>query len=255
MSDPSEPPKPPEPTPEPPAPPDPPVTRGEFNTLKTTLDSLNASLQALASSRQDPYNTAPAYTPPREPEVTLAQAQADLAENKPETFIKYHQQEMDRMRREEVEPLRTSGAASLSAISRQTAINSGDMPYLKKIQKEVDDAYNKVPVAQRTTPDAYKAVYQFIAGAKLGEIVAEEKESAVRLGREQNPTPAPSPTPGRTVTTTPEGKTAFQKIFDDTAMQALREQGKTPDEFARKMGFKTAEEYALFAVKGNEAHA
>lgn len=230
------------------------VTREEFKSLQDTLATVNASLQALATARTEPYPTAPPARP-AEPEITLAQAQADLAENKPETFVKYHKQEMDRMRREEVEPLRTEGAASLSAIARQTAINSGDMPYLKKLQKEVDEAFLKLPLMQRTTPDAYKAVYQFVAGAKLGEIVKEETEQAIRKGREQDGGAPPSPPQGRTIATSPEGKTAYEKIFDEQAMSALREQGRTPEEFAKKMGFKSAEDYALFATKQGEAHA
>lgn len=252
MSEPNEP----NPTPENPAanlaPAEPsPVSRDEFNGLKQTLETLNVSLQALASARSEPY-AAPA--PKEDPLPTQAEIAADLAEGKPDKLMSFVTRAVEKVRRDEVEPLRNQGAQSLSMIARQTAINSGSMPYLDKVKKDVDAAFEKIPLQQRTTPEAYQACYQFVVGNKLPEIVKEETEKAVRQGREQSPTQTPGSTGGRAVSSSPEGKTAFEKVFDATALGSLREQGRTPDEFARKMGFKSAEEYALFAVKQGEGN-
>lgn len=233
---------------------DPPaVTRGEFDLLRQTLDSVTASLQALASARSEPYPTT--QQPAAEPMPTIEEITADLQENKPGKLMKFVDMQISKVRKDEVEPLRNQGALSLASIARQTAINSGGMPYLDKIKKEVDVAFEKLPLHQRTTPEAYNAVYQFIAGSRLGDIVKEETEKAIRQGRENQPEPQPATAPGRAATTTPEGKTAMAQVFNEQALGALKEQGKTPDEFARKMGYKSAEEYALFAVKQGEANA
>lgn len=229
-----------------PAPPaDPGVSRAEFDTVLQSLNSVTASLQALATARQEPYS-APAQT---EIPITEADIAAEIAEGKTSKLMTFVNRAVEKVRKEEVEPLRVQGAHSLAAISRQTAINSGSMPYLDKVKKDVDAAFEKLPLQQRTTPEAYKACYQFVVGEKLPDIVKEETEKAIRQGRESQPETQPTTAGGRAVTTTPEGKTAYNQVFDATAVAALTEQGRTPDEFARKMGFKTAEEYALFAVK------
>lgn len=252
MNEPTKPTEPPEKPEEKPAPPVDPaaVSRVEFDALRQTLNTVNASLQALASARQEPYN-APARTV-EDPPPTEAEIAAELGEGKTGKLINYVQRAVDKVRKEEVEPLRVQGAHSLASIARQTAINSNTMPYLDKFKKDVDAAFEKLPLQQRTTPEAYQACYQFIAGAKMADIVKEETEKAIRQGRENNPESQPTTTGGRAVASTPEGKTAFAQVFDATAMLALKEQNKTPDEFARKMGYKSAEDYALFAVKQGE---
>ena len=228
------------------------VSRAEFETVTQALASVTASLQALASARQEPYS-APAQ--PHEVPITEADIAAELQEGKTGKLMSFVERAVNKVRREEVEPLRNQGTVALASIARQTAINSGTMPYLDKVKKEVDAAFQKLDPSQRTTPEAYQACYQYVIGARTQDIVKEETEKAIRQGRGATPETQPTTSGGRAAATTPEGKTAMAQIFNDDAIVSLREQGRTPDEFARKMGYKSAEEYALFAVKQQGASA
>ena len=228
------------------------VSRAEFDTVTQALASVTASLQALATARQEPYS-APAQT--HETPITEADIAAELQEGKTGKLMTFVNRAVEKVRKEEVEPLRHQGTAALASIARQTAINSGTMPYLDKFKKDVDAAFEKLPLVQRTTPEAYQACYQFVIGSRTQDIVKEETEKAIRQGRAATPESQPPASGGRAAATTPEGKTAMAQIFDEDATVALREQGKTPDEFARKMGYKSAEDYALFAVKQRGASA
>jgi hypothetical protein len=130
------------------------------------------------------------------------------------------------------------------------------MAYYDRYKKEIDHNLALLPPEQRILPNAYKMVHDMVASQHMPDIIKEEVEKAIRTASQ--PVPPNTPTSnGRSVGGTDPSKMTFEDVFGDDAMQALKVQGKTPDQFAQRLGYKDSAEYIKFTLdqRGGSANA
>jgi hypothetical protein len=125
------------------------------------------------------------------------------------------------------------------------------MPHYKRFEKQIEDLVKQLPLDQRSSPNAYKAMHDIVVGQNVGALIAEAQEASVRQAREKDSTAMPGATSGRTVATETkkDGVPTFEDHFGKDGMAALEIQGKTPDDFARRLGFKDWPDYYEKAIK------
>ena len=230
------------------------VTADQFNQALAQLQqTFQSSLQAIASARNTDPNVRVAPTPivlPTDQEIAEDLGIEPAKVGRIKAFVKGS---IDEVRRTEIEPFKAQGLNLLAEQAKQIAIMSNTMPHYKRFEKEINEALKQLPVDQRSTPQAYKALHDFVVGQNISTLLAEATEASVRQAREKDASALPGATSGRTANTqaTKDGVPSFADHFGADGMAALEQQGKTPDDFARRLGYKDWPDYYEKTIKVN----
>lgn len=212
----------------------------QFQTLMTTgFERLGQSVQALLDAQNRPP-PAPSITDVTDEEINNA---ITSGENPAKVLRRLNAAAEARMRRElearsgQIEEV---GYGSLAALASEVATNKMDKKLAARYKKEIDGYVNTLAPALRTRPDTYLVAYNAVIGMHMTEIVSEEREAAIRQSRQQPPAPTPGTSNARGTgsATVP----TVEDLYGKEASDRMREQGLSPDDFARKWGYKNWED-------------
>ncbi len=155
--------------------------------------------------------------------------------------------------------LANQGMSTIAGLTDQ--VMSGQMPYLAvpAIKQEYDRFISNLHPSVRANPQQIKEVYNLAVGRHPEELYTFQVEQANRKAAQtSSQTPGAVPNPGRE----PGGKgktgdklPTFEEHFGSDAVAILRAKNQTPDDFARKLGYKDAADYVKFAVDQEGGHA
>lgn len=164
--------------------------------------------------------------------------------------------------REHIDPLRTLGVSQLEAHTREILALKGSMPYYgpkgdPEITKQVDEMLGQLDPGIRSNAEVIERVYASVVGnpANLNRIIGAEVEKQMRQNAETITPPKPGArTPTKATTGKEEGEetelpTAEQLggALGMNALAMLGRGGKSPDEFAKGMGFESWDAYMEMA--------
>jgi len=216
------------------------VITGTLGTLNETIGALKGTIDVLAASRNADQQT-------RDAEVVITEEQFDAAIQTGDAKVirAYSKQQLDKIRREEIDPLRTQGVEAITALS--TEIATAKLKHYPRFKKEIDGHLATLPPASRMNPAVIKAVHDAVVGQNIEALTTEATEVAIRGAADKGSGVIPGQHSGRDVSGT-KVPTVVELLGQDSA-DALDAAGRTPDTFARRLGYKDWAAYAALAQK------
>lgn len=233
----------------------------EFNKAMSTIATLNASLQRMEGRLDEASATrdrAISSDKPlaSQPTVTLAEIETALAEGKgADKLAKYVQESVDAalasFKITNVDPIQNIGFSTMESLTKE--IVKPKMPHYNKYPKEVDDAIAKLPTHLRLHPEAQLFAYKAVIGSHVDEIVTEAKEAALRASSSDDGGTQPGAGSGRANAGAGSAKTPdAAALFGPEAADALRAKGVSQEDHAKRLGFKSWDDFATFTLKQRE---
>lgn len=120
------------------------------------------------------------------------------------------------------------------------------MPHLAVVKGEFDSILAGMGPEHKASPKAQIAAYDLACGRNMDKILEIEKEKFQR--KDPATTQDVTEHSGRD-TKGGDETPSFGEYFGDDAMLALKAKGQTPDEYAKRMGYGSAEEFVAFSAK------
>lgn len=230
--------------------PAPPVTdqlAGLFKELTNSLAQLNERVSGLEQGLQAAYEPAPQPAPPPISDDAINEA-IQRGENPAKVVRLLVQQELDQITRTQIEPLRNVGLGALNDLAKRAAV--AEMPHYQRFQREIDAYVAQLDPALRARPETWKVAHDAVVGMHYQELAREAVEEALRKQREE----AEAPPPGNTGAASPATEAlTFERLVGPDAMALLQMRGLTPDEYARRLGYKDAAEFVEAAKTVEES--
>lgn len=247
-----------------------------MKTRNTEMNGIGKRLDYLEKSGPNFAAQPPQPEPPKGPTVDEQVVQLDkdletldsqidkaIEDEKPVSSLLRERDKINekkiRLRTEEsVNVLRSQGLQSISQLSKE--ISQAKMPYLEAIP-EIKTTYEamlaKATPEMLSNPESLSAAYNFAVGQNMTKVIDFEREKAQRAADADNPPPPPPGKTGRDIKGGGEGgeKPTFEEHFGEDAMNALKRQNVTKDEFAKKLGYKDADDYLAQALAQEEEAA
>jgi hypothetical protein len=241
------------------------VTREDFDRMRADFERTIAENQRQFNESLRAY--AERLTPQRsaEPtgELTEEQIQSALDEGRMtqvQAMKMLAERTGKRVVLEHVEPLRKTGVAMMSGITRDmagmsTVETDGKLvpkyPHARRFEKEIKEQLDQVVQnGMAVTPEVYDYAYRLVIGGHVDTIANEREEAAVR--RAAQPKPVSGQQPARTGRSTAAAGAsplpAFEELFADN-MAALEAKGISPDQFARRLGYENAAAYVKMSLE------
>ena len=212
--------------------------QGNFDQLNQTIGVLR---DALVAARPAPPTPPAAGAPGGS--ITEEQYVEAIQTGDARTVRAFHEQDKQRLIVEHINPLRDTGLDAIAGITREMA--TGQLPYYKKYQKEIDAHISNLPANMRMTPQVYRLAHDAVVGSHIDEITTEAREAAIRAPA----APEPMPSGGRTGRTSSVGAVpTVEELMGKDASDALAFRGMTGDTFAQRLGYKSWADYAKLAT-------
>ena len=241
----------------PPAAPAPPsyVPADEFKTfqatIQDTLGTIRESLQALNSSRvhEAPHPTAPTFEDATDEELEFALAEgkgAKVFRKAIDAAVKRVEAKYD-ARQTNLEQTAGTSLSNMAARMAKPLMKYYDKPYIKK---EVDAYIAQLPAKDKLNPENFVVVYNAVAGAHMDELIADEREAALRAAANKS-APVPGGASGRSNASATDP--TVEDTFGPEAARELRNRGRNLDRIAQAFGFKDGKEY-MKAVQDSEGN-
>lgn len=205
------------------------------NLMQTGFERLTQSMEALLQSQNRPA-PAPQIAEVSDEEINSA---ITSGENPAKVLRKLNAATEAKLRREfesRAGQIEEVGYGALAQQAGELAVSKMDAKLHQRYKKEIDSYVATLPPHLRTRSDTYLVAYNAVIGAHHPELIAEEREAAVRQARQQPPAPTPGANSGRGTGSTPIP--SVEDLYGKETASALRDKGVTPDEWARRWGYK-----------------
>lgn len=251
---------PPETPPEtPPEKPPEPTQSEEYKRLEGIISQQNQQFTQQFTQLQDNFNAMLASVgnrPPASasPEDDVSEQELDEALDQGKGAAKFTRamdlrvRKQDKLIQAKLAEIEEKGVAAISGIAKEMALSK--MPHYKKYKSEVDAYIDQLPPAAKLNGPVYKVAYDAVVGSHMDEIVKADREAILREVANPNAVTLPGkPARGQEGD---EGKIpTVEELFGKEAAEALVAVGRSSDQHAQRMGYKSWAEYAKW-VKGSE---
>lgn len=213
-------------------------------TITDTLGTIRESLQALNSSRvhEAPRIDAPVFEDASDEDLDAALAEgkgAKVFRKAIDAAVKRVEAKYD-ARQANLEATAGASLSNMAARMAKPLMKYYDKPYIKK---EVDAYIAQLPPKDKLNPENFVVVYNAVAGAHMDEIIADEREAALRAAANKS-APTPGGASGRSNTSPVEA--TVEEEFGAEAARELRNRGRDLDKIARAFGFEDGKAYMKF---------
>lgn len=224
------------------------VPADEFKTFQATitdtLGTIRESLQVLNSARvHEPARpAAPTYEDATDEEIESALAEgkgAKVFRKMVDAAVKRVETKYD-ARQSDLELTAGTSLSNMAARMAKPLMKYYDKPYIKK---EVDSYIANLPAKDKLNPENFVVVYNAVAGAHMDEIIADEREAALRAAAAKS-APVPGGASGRANSSAVEP--TVEEEFGPEAARELRSRGRDIDRIAQAFGFKDGKEYMAY---------
>lgn len=201
-----------------------------LHVMQQSLETTNQMLQSVLAGRQQ----APTE-PQRRRDITEEELEEAFQQGKGASKLKeYLGQMANELVETHINPLRQTGLAAISETVMEAM--KPKMPYFDRFQKEINVFLDAYPPDLRVNSKAIKAAYDTVVGSHLDEIADERVQQHVRQAS------APVTKPGANQRGTMRNQDDVPDA-EDMAPGALSGVGRSEEEFARKLGYKSWAEY------------
>ena len=192
-------------------------------------------------------------TSQKEPDLTGADIDAMVANGEGGDRIlagmnRTIQSAIDKMRREEIDPLRNEGSAAVAQLAKQQM--SDKLPHYKTYEKEINEQLSLLSPASQMNPNMIRDAHDFVVGKHVDDIIATTREQAIRQATEDGGTNPQGSGQGRNNSSASQNQIKPEMVLSDDAIDLLAQRGMTPESYATKMGFKSFDHFALQTKKG-----
>jgi len=163
------------------------------------------------------------------------------------------QKKIDKIVREEIDPIRAEGAAVLGQLAETQAETNVEMPYYKRFKKEITEQLQVLRPDQRMNPRAIKTAYEITMGRNQKLLMDEAKEEMLRKQTEEKNNPG-SMIPGQGSRTAagsqdPNQPKTVEEDLGDAALERLAEKKWDKDggeTYAKAGGFASWADLQVF---------
>lgn len=202
-----------------------------FHVMGQALETNNQLLQGILQGRG---GNAGERQPVQKKDITEEELEAAFQEGKGAAKLKEY---MGRMAEDLVQthiaPLRQTGMAAIGETIME--IMKPQMPFYDRFKKEITNFLEMYPPDLKVNRQAIKAAYDTVVGAHFNELAEEKVQQEVRKASGLVVTPKTS---GR-------GRGREEEVPDAESLApgALSGVGRSEEEFARKLGYKSWADY------------
>lgn len=226
-----------------PAPPPPPqyVTREAFEQsqaeTRQVLSALNETMSYLRAGMAQPR----APQAPPQHRVTRAQFIEAMQTGDEKVIEAYERQQEQSWVETHVVPLRDTGLEAIATLRQEASM--ARLPYAARFKKEIDQFMAALPPAMRMNDEVFRTAHNAVVGAHAQELLAEERERAMRAGTEPPAESADAGRRGRGSSRSADSTPTVEDIGGMQAVAALQGKGQDADAFARRLGYKGWRDY------------
>lgn len=225
------------------------VTADEFKRLESTITGITESIRDGFNAVATRTAGAAPKTEVDEPDVTDAEIEEALQQGKgAATFRKLVAKSVNSAKKELTTRLNDTEGFGVNVISELVKDAARPkMPYYDKekhpkITKEIDEHLAQLTPQMRLSKDVLVKVHDAVVGGHMAEIIAAEKEAAIRGVQaspgSMNPTGSNSRTHG-----TGSKIPTVEEFLGKQAADSMKSFGQDPDTFAQKWGCKDWPDY------------
>lgn len=238
-----------EPTPTPPPAPPTWVPSEEFKGFQAqvtqTLQAIQTNINALASA----YGQGRPQSPSTPAAMSDEEIETAFNEGKGAQVVKrLLTEERERIRREEIGPLRELGLSAIANLTESIARGKMSPHLYTRYKGEIDQYIQSLSPEAKLNPQAHEIAYNAVVGRHVNEITSEAVQAAMRKKADEPPAPPPGSTTGRTQDQNSRVPTVEDYAGRDGAA-ALAGIGKDGDAFARRLGYK---DWTAYMAKAKE---
>lgn len=180
------------------------------------------------------------YRPSKE-ELDEAYVKGDLSSVFGKMFDSQKEEVKSQIREEMGEQL-AKGRDAISRLTAQTVRSK--LPHYDRFKEEIERTVSTLPEEARMNPESWTSVHDYVVGKNASKLIEEAKEEAVRASRGKPNLPG-SNRGGSSLPNIPE----LADALGVDAAKAIELRGLTPDDWAKKMRFKSWADYYEKRVK------
>lgn len=149
--------------------------------------------------------------------------------------------ERERIRREDVDPLRNYGVGMFSNLTMRQI--KGEMPHYERFKKDIDAQLAAMPPETRANPEAVKYIYNSVVGENMGVLIQDEVEKQLRQKADTTATTDAASGGRSRVNPKKDEPLNAEEVFGREAMQSLRAVNRDPEQFVKSLGYESMDEY------------
>lgn len=226
------------------------ITQEQWDRMNAQMHHMGGQLAALGAAQANVRVTAPPPAAPLYTEEQLAEMLESGEGRKILAAQRYIADQATAPVRAEFGAFREATMVTAGDLGRDIVEASGKIPFYKdpEIKRQIDSFMATLPAEALANKESIVLAHNYVVAQpeNLDRIIKSKVEEEMRK-RSGNPGVPDATTAGGRVpasggTTVP----TVAELLGDSSAQALRAQGKTPDEFARRIGHKSWAEYAKF---------
>lgn len=220
------------------------VTIDQLASVTQALTSMQEQLKLIGQARQAPIGSM-ASTETVDP--TDEEIVNELRDGKISGLKKLIRNTEERVRKNEVEPLKQWGINTIGELTKNLIKQDKALVHYNRFEKEIDAQLSQLAPEMRANPTAVRYAYNLVVGQHAEELIAEASKKAVEgsRGKSNDVLPGGSTSRGGE-SRNDDGLPSMADLVGVEAAESLKAMGRTPEQHARSMGFKTFADYARF---------
>ncbi len=234
------------------------VSRDDYDNLRAQLAHMNGQIAGMAATA----NRQVAPPPDPGPQYTDGDL-AEMLESGDGRKILAAQRYINRQEllpiAQEFNTFRAGTIATAESLGRELVESSGKIPYYKDpdIRRQVDAFMNTLPPEARANKESLVLAHNYVVGQpeNMDRIVKQRVEEEIRKRAGDAKVPDATATGGRIPASGGSLTPSVKDLLGEGAALALRAQGRSPDEFAKRIGYKNWAEYAAYIEKEQQDNA
>ena len=225
------------------------VTVEQFMEFQTSMQQMLQSTLQAATQRPQPQ-AEPTFEEPSDEELDNAALEGKGVGRAVKRAIRATEARLRRETANETAQVRDIGLPALASIALHNAKQTWEPEYYDKYKREIDQAIAALPPEFKADMDKLNLVYSTVIGLHRKEIIAMEKEKAVRQAREPQDTQVPRGR-GREITPSANDLPEDRDLFGPESVAGLRNlgRGRSIEDIAKKLGYNNPDEYRAKVLK------
>lgn len=232
------------------------VSQEQWDRLNAQVAHMGGQIQGMAASVNRAPPPAPVDTGPQYSDEQLAEMLESGEGRKILAAQRYIADQQTRPLVNEFVNFRSATLVTAESLGREVVEASGKIPHYKDpdIKRQVDAFLSTLPVEARANKESLVLAHNYVVGQpeNFERLVKARVDEEVRKRAGDARVPDASTAGGRVPASAGSTVKGVEDLLGKGAAQALRAQGRSADEFAKRMGYKTWAEYAAVIEKDQQ---
>jgi len=203
-------------------------------------EAINAMREAVTASRQAP--PAREETPRRDEQPPVSREEyVEAIQNGDIKKVERYEAQQEARVAARLGQLEATGSSAIAELNKRTEV--GTLPYYTRYKKDIDALVDSLPQHLKMSAGVYKYAHDKIVGEHVTELIAEEREAALRKPKDDDVEKLPSGRSGRQSREETGRVPTPRDLGGQDVEDALAFRGIDGDTQARKLGYKSWADY------------